>query len=88
MEKFYITTAIDYINAQPHIGHAYEKVAADVLARFFAEKIGRDRCGHGDGVQPIADEGELGLRVMAQAVLRAELDLVHADLAAVLVEGT
>ena len=42
-EKFYITTAIDYINAKPHIGHAYEKVAADVLARFYAEKIGRDR---------------------------------------------
>lgn len=39
---FYITTAIDYINAKPHIGHAYEKVAADVLARFYAEKIGRD----------------------------------------------
>jgi methionyl-tRNA synthetase len=32
-EKFYITTAIDYVNAAPHIGHAYEKVAADVLAR-------------------------------------------------------
>lgn len=33
MQKFYITTAIDYVNATPHIGHAYEKVAADVLAR-------------------------------------------------------
>jgi len=31
--KFYITTAIDYINGKPHIGHSYEKVAADVLAR-------------------------------------------------------
>ncbi len=34
MEKFYITTAIDYANASPHIGHAYEKIVADVLARF------------------------------------------------------
>ncbi|MEK7576789.1 MAG: methionine--tRNA ligase [Patescibacteria group bacterium] len=34
MEKFYITTAIDYANAPPHIGHAYEKVIADVLARW------------------------------------------------------
>lgn len=42
-EKFYITTAIDYINAKPHIGHAYEKVATDVLARYFAQKIGKDR---------------------------------------------
>lgn len=33
-KKFYITTAIDYINGKPHIGHSYEKVAADVLARF------------------------------------------------------
>jgi methionyl-tRNA synthetase len=33
MEKFYITTAIDYVNASPHIGHAYEKIAADILAR-------------------------------------------------------
>jgi len=30
MEKFYITTAIDYVNASPHIGHAYEKILADV----------------------------------------------------------
>jgi methionyl-tRNA synthetase len=34
MQKYYITTAIDYVNARPHIGHAYEKVAADILARF------------------------------------------------------
>jgi len=33
-EKFYITTAIDYVNDTPHIGHAYEKIGADVLARF------------------------------------------------------
>ncbi|MDB4939956.1 MAG: methionyl-tRNA synthetase [Candidatus Doudnabacteria bacterium] len=32
--KYYITTAIDYINGKPHIGHSYEKVAADVLARW------------------------------------------------------
>lgn len=31
---FYITTAIDYVNASPHIGHAYEKIIADVLARY------------------------------------------------------
>ena len=33
-EKFYITTAISYPNGQPHIGHAYELIATDVLARF------------------------------------------------------
>ena len=35
MKKFYVTTAIDYVNAAPHIGHAYEKIAADVMARFY-----------------------------------------------------
>ncbi|HEY9786141.1 MAG TPA: methionine--tRNA ligase [Candidatus Obscuribacterales bacterium] len=34
MGKYYVTTAIDYVNASPHIGHAYEKIAADILARF------------------------------------------------------
>src|SRR6266550_3351434 len=32
-KPFYITTAIDYVNGQPHLGHAYEKVIADVAAR-------------------------------------------------------
>ncbi len=32
--KFYITAAIDYPNAEPHIGHAYQKIIADVLARW------------------------------------------------------
>lgn len=41
-EKYYITTAIDYINGKPHIGHSYEKVAADVLARFHRQKIGKE----------------------------------------------
>ena len=33
-KKFYITTAIDYVNAAPHIGHAFEKVLADAIARW------------------------------------------------------
>ena len=37
-KKFYITTAIDYVNAQPHIGHAYEKVLADAIARYHRQK--------------------------------------------------
>ncbi len=32
--KFYITTAISYPNGVPHIGHAYELIAADAIARF------------------------------------------------------
>ena len=33
-EKFYITTAIPYVNAQPHLGHALEFVQADAIARY------------------------------------------------------
>lgn len=33
-KSFYITTAIDYTNAAPHLGHAYEKVLADTLIRW------------------------------------------------------
>jgi len=32
-KRFYITTAIDYVNGQPHLGHAYEKIVTDVIAR-------------------------------------------------------
>ncbi len=34
MPSFYITTAIDYVNGSPHLGHAYEKVLTDVIARY------------------------------------------------------
>ncbi len=34
-EKFYITTPIYYVNAQPHVGHAYTTIAADILARYY-----------------------------------------------------
>ena len=33
-EKFYLTTPLYYVNAKPHIGHAYTEIAADVLARW------------------------------------------------------
>jgi len=40
-DPFYLTTAIHYPNGKPHIGHAYETIAADVLARFHRQQ-GRD----------------------------------------------
>jgi methionyl-tRNA synthetase len=56
---FFITTAIDYTNSPPHIGHAYEKVLADVIARYHrlkGEKVffltGVDQ--HGQKVQQSA----------------------------------
>lgn len=60
-KKFYITTPIYYVNAKPHIGHAYTTVAADVLARFKklqGEKVffltGTDE--HGLKIQKIAEK--------------------------------
>jgi len=38
MAKFYITTAIPYVNGKPHIGHALEFIQADVIARFYRQK--------------------------------------------------
>lgn len=40
-ESYYITTAIDYVNGRPHLGHAYEKVLTDTLARYERRK-GKD----------------------------------------------
>ena len=34
MARFYLTTAIDYANGDPHIGHALEKIGADAIARY------------------------------------------------------
>ena len=34
MTRFFLTTAIDYVNSVPHLGTAYEKVCADVIARY------------------------------------------------------
>lgn len=40
-KKVYLTTAIDYVNGRPHIGHILEKIQADVYARFY-RKLGFD----------------------------------------------
>jgi methionyl-tRNA synthetase len=67
-EPFYITTAISYPNGPPHIGHAYEAIAADAIARFQRQQ-GRDvrfqtgtdehglkmaQAARGEGVEPRA----------------------------------
>jgi methionyl-tRNA synthetase len=40
-KQFYVTTAIDYVNGAPHLGHAYEKIITDVIARG-RRSLGRD----------------------------------------------
>ncbi len=60
-EKFYITTAIDYPSGKPHMGHAYEKITADCIARWhrlLGEEVffltGTDE--HGSKIQKKAKE--------------------------------
>jgi methionyl-tRNA synthetase len=59
MKSFYITTAIDYVNGSPHLGHAYEKVLTDVIARF--------RRQMGDKVYFLTGTDEHGQKVQASA---------------------
>ncbi len=60
-KKFYVTTAIDYPSANPHIGHAYQKVVADVLFRWH-KLLGEDAWfltgtdEHGKKIEKVAKE--------------------------------
>jgi len=56
---FYITTAIDYANGRPHMGHAFEKIGADAMARY--------RRRRGDAVHFVMGMDEHGLKVMQTA---------------------
>ena len=68
MSQFFITTAIDYSNGDPHIGHAYEKIGADTIARYRRMRgddvhflIGMDE--HGQKVEQTA--AQLGVEPQA-----------------------
>ncbi|MDD3436005.1 MAG: methionine--tRNA ligase [Candidatus Gastranaerophilales bacterium] len=60
MEKFYLTTAIDYVNGAPHIGHAYEKILSDVIVRHFTQ-----RC---DDVYFLTGTDEHGIKIQKTAI--------------------
>jgi methionyl-tRNA synthetase len=72
-DTFFITTAIDYTNAAPHIGHAYEKILADVLSRYHRLKgdevfflTGVDQ--HGQKVQQSAEKQGIAPQEFVDAV--------------------
>src|SRR5580692_5760889 len=71
MKTFYITTAIDYVNGSPHIGHAYEKILTDVIARF--------RRLMGDRVYFLTGTDEHGQKVQQTAKARGVPPLKFAD---------
>src|SRR5205807_1239293 len=79
-KTFYITTAIDYSNSPPHIGHAYEKVLADVIARYHRLKgdkvfflTGVDQ--HGQKVQQSAAKAGVPPSEFVKGVTQKFVDL-------------
>ncbi|MCX6904033.1 MAG: methionine--tRNA ligase [Verrucomicrobia bacterium] len=89
-KRFYITTAIDYVNGQPHLGHAYEKVITDVIARsrrwmgqevFFltgtdehGQKVQQAALAEGKSPQAYCDELAASFKTFA-----AKLNLTNTD---------
>jgi methionyl-tRNA synthetase len=67
-DPYYITTAIAYPNGRPHIGHAYEAVATDAIARF-QRLMGRD-------VRFVTGTDEHGLK-MVQTARNASRDTLE-----------
>ena len=57
--RYYITTAIDYANGSPHMGHAFEKIGADAMARYHRLR--------GDDVHFVMGMDEHGLKVLQSA---------------------
>ena len=71
MPKFYISTAINYVNDDPHIGHMYEAIAADVIARH--------RRRMGDDVWFLTGTDEHGQKIERAAAKEGILPIELAD---------
>jgi len=69
--RFYLTTAIDYANGDPHLGHAYEKLGADAIARW--------RRLRGDEVWFLIGMDEHGHKVAQTAAAEASAPQAFAD---------
>src|SRR5271163_4795214 len=69
--SFYITTAIPYGNGAPHIGHAYERIATDAIARF--KRL------DGDDVLFVTGMDEHGLKMQQTAAREGLTPLALAD---------
>ncbi|MEK7168086.1 MAG: class I tRNA ligase family protein, partial [Patescibacteria group bacterium] len=92
-EKFYITTAIDYVNASPHLGHALEKVQADAIARYkrllnkevyfltgvdeHGIKIVRSAQGAGKNVENFVDENSAKFRELTKKLNISNDDFIR-----------
>ena len=71
--SFYFTTPIYYVNAQPHLGHAYSTIVADVITRFrrLTGEDGFMQTGtdeHGDKVVEAAHGAGIGPKEYADRI--------------------
>ncbi|MGH9417245.1 MAG: methionine--tRNA ligase [Terriglobales bacterium] len=82
MASFYLTTPLYYVNAQPHLGHAYSTIAADAMVRF-QRQMGRDAAlltgtdEHGQKIERAAAAAGISPQQFADEVssrFRAEWD--------------
>jgi methionyl-tRNA synthetase len=71
--KYYLTTAIDYANGEPHLGHAFEKIGADCVARYRRLRgervhfvIGMDE--HGQKVAQAAEQAGVSPQVWVDGI--------------------
>ena len=74
-KRFYVTTAINYVNGQPHLGHAYEEIVADVIAR--------SRRSLGEEVFFLTGLDEHGQKVQQAATAEGRTPQVYCDQLAV-----
>lgn len=70
-KEFYITTAIDYVNGHPHLGHAYEKVITDIIAR--------GRRALGENVFFLTGVDEHGQKVQQAAMAKGQAAQQYCD---------
>jgi methionyl-tRNA synthetase len=79
-KSFYITTAIDYTNGKPHIGHVFEKVLTDVIARYHREAgddvfflTGSDE--HGTKIELLAKEKGMDPKALVDENVQAFISM-------------
>ena len=92
-KNFYITTAISYVNGVPHLGHAYEAILTDVMARFkrldgynvhfltgtdeHGEKVAKTAETHGKSAKEFADENAATFRTMTETLNISNDDFIR-----------
>ncbi len=78
-KKFYITTAIDYVNDTIHIGHIFQKLVADVLARYFRQKLGKENVffltgtdEYGQKAEKVAQQSKISTKEFVDKISKSD----------------